>query len=676
MRSIILLIALLFCLPAKGVDRRRIVPFQRPYVWETETIAYGSNVAFYGGSIDSAHLRAIDQFVKSAKANGYWTNLTEFSPLAGNQTNASVVKLGTYPRTANRLTISPAMTAAGYSINTGWTNDTSGSQRWLELGMTVGQITNAHPGFGCYVTSRLISPGDGAGNLCGYHSSPFFFLYSYYYPNSPDNGDYDEFAYFGSSTRVAVTYKSTSGLHGFIAVNRDNDSYSSMWSGRDIVGSAATAFNLVGNNNKFRLLSGQNVGENVNLSIGCYYLSSDLSSNNLSALYADVTTLMIGLGRERPPAKPLWIVPITGQGIACGSGTVAPVSRAYSSYDIYTGINGPYNSGSGILTGFGPCKEIGSQETPATAWMTEAMALGLDNAALFSQVQAGEGESYNAIKKGSSYYINVLANITNAAHYASPLFSGARVAAIHLVHGESDRSSAAYQANINTLLHDYSEDARAITGQATDPVAFHSQISLQPTVAESASDLAMLAEQEKSAVSNYVVCAKYHYPYADVSRLTAAGSQWLGEFYGKAFAGWAKTGYWTPLRPIKIELSGPTIVVTFTNCTGGLTFDTTHVAGATNFGFIYIDSTATQPAIDSASVTATNQVTITLKSTPTGIGKTLLYAIWNSGLTGGLGGTSDMLRGNLRNQDPMVGSLSTSNLWDWCVHFSKTVPWP
>lgn len=149
--------------------------------------------------------------------------------------------------------------------------------------------------------------------------------------------------------------------------------------------------------------------------------------------------------------------------------------------------------------------------------------------------------------------------------------------------------------------------------------------------------------------------------------------------FGKALAA-ESNGVWTPLMPVGVIRSNENVWVTFTNTVGGLVWDTNNVLAVTNFGFNFYTnwsstSTSNTP-VPLASVSlvreTTNQVLLVLSGVPPNTASNLLtYAAWDSGLSGYLSGTNQ-LRGNLRNRDSMVGYSSSSNLWDWCVHFITT----
>lgn len=658
--------------------------------YETETLAYGTTITNNSGTISSNDFWAVDTFVKSAKSKSYWDNVLECSPLAGDQTNAAVAKLVVYPGFPSLLAPSANMASAFYGKTYGWSNSTAGSQRWLSTGYNLNQITNPQPCFGVYITSRPKIFGDGAGGIFGYWFAgpPYCYGNVVFSTDASHGGSYDYGVYWGTNTQPALTLTPSGGF-GWYGISQDAAQSQAMWIGADPVSTNAHGFNNTGNANPFKLLTGNSASLNYQGAIGFYVMHTNMSYALIRSMIYDVNVLMNSLGRSSYRAKSLWVVPITGQSLATASGSRTNLSNLYAPFDNFTTVTGPGINSTVVQVGMVPSREVRTFESINTAWMWEAQSLGISNeVSMFSAVNAVGGATYsNYLNQGTAVFSNNLALMTNGLTYTNLYFSNCIVPAVLSIHGESDANNSYYQGDLVQWVNDYGTNAIAVTGQTNQLKMFHSQVSELYDIAHFASSMAMLAEQEKANASNLLVCPKYFLPYCTTNtpHLDEHGYQRLGEYYGKAFYKQFFGGGWEPLRPVDLVRTGAVITVTFTNTTGGLVLDTnttiypiyTNLAVtlpiATNYGFTYTDDSS-PPAIASVAVTGanSNKVAITLASTPTGGNQIVRYAMWNSGLTGDQGGTTNIQHGNLRNNDPTVGVLSGSNMWDWSVHFAKT----
>src|SRR5262249_46651280 len=139
---------------------------------------------------------------------------------------------------------------------------------------------------------------------------------------------------------------------------------------------------------------------------------------------------------------------------------------------------------------------------------------------------------------------------------------------------------------------------------------------------------------------------------------------------------------YSPLRPASVNQSGATVTVQMAGQVGELVNDcasgspTVSDPNGTNcthcpLGFEWSDASSSA-FVQSVAITdaASGVVTVTLNTTPTGSNKKLRYAY--SGNAGTRGPTTGV-RGCVRDSDPAVG-LDGSPLYNWLVHFEKTVP--
>jgi hypothetical protein len=185
----------------------------------------------------------------------------------------------------------------------------------------------------------------------------------------------------------------------------------------------------------------------------------------------------------------------------------------------------------------------------------------------------------------------------------------------------------------------------------------------------------MLVAYETNKIRIILVGPKYAYDYQPSgTHLQNYSYTVLGELYAKAVYKQVILGQqWSPLRPVRIITSGSTITITNTGMVGNIVFDTSVVAPLAdgNFGFEY-SGNGDGRTITGVSITdaANGVVQITLSGTPGSSGSERIQYAFTGPPYGRLTGC----RGNLRDSDTLVGRSGT-NLWNWCVHFSKPLNW-
>lgn len=161
----------------------------------------------------------------------------------------------------------------------------------------------------------------------------------------------------------------------------------------------------------------------------------------------------------------------------------------------------------------------------------------------------------------------------------------------------------------------------------------------------------------------FMVGPKYQLNYADNTHLTNYSYRWLGEYHAKAWKSILTTGSWKPLWPTETSLTDNIIRISFNIPQGPLVFDTTLVATIPNYGFEYMDDTASA-SISSVAID-NSDIVITLDGTPTGANKKIRYAYTNQ-----VGGPGP--KGNLRDSDT-TPSFYGNALYNWCVHFEEDI---
>jgi hypothetical protein len=319
----------------------------------------------------------------------------------------------------------------------------------------------------------------------------------------------------------------------------------------------------------------------------------------------------------------------------------------------------------------------GSGETVASgfaAYVANAAASPGKGHELLVSNWARGGQVYSNLAKGTVPYAR---GLTQAKQGRARLGLRHRVQAFLMLHGESDFANASYDTNIRQWQVDVTTDYLAALGDVSGrqlPM-FHTQPSSWtcPTfgLATAASPIKIYNEHKANPSKSTLVGPKYIFPYnADGLHMPAASYRWLGGYYGKAYVQQVINGtQWEPLRPSVVSRTANVITVTFTGQVGSLALDTTRVSDPGKFGFEYTDDTS-PPAISSVALQGTNQVVVTLATTPTGANKKLRYGY--TGTISALAGPTTGPRGCLRDSDASRGAWG-EELFNWCVHFEETV---
>jgi hypothetical protein len=391
-------------------------------------------------------------------------------------------------------------------------------------------------------------------------------------------------------------------------------------------------------------------------------------------------TLMLSLGRT-PPVNRLGITLITGQSNA-SSGTFAP--RITTSQPYFNTRN-PRVSLNNIISNFSPASLIEITNETIASGMANTVsklrrAATLDeNDTSFDMavdnVSAG-GLSYGFIKKGTSYYAANINNASEINRLSNLLYANvSTVNAVAVVHGESDGGTT-YATDIATWQADYETDLLAITGESKTVPMLHSQVSSFAQDSLARSTYAMLAAHEANPSKTILVCPKYAFTYADGIHLNNTSMRLLGDYYGKALYALMSGGSFSPLRPTSLVRSGAVITISFAGRVGDLVLDDTTIDDPGNFGFEWIQVGGTARAISSiALVNSNTQVEITLDGDPGAPStQSIIYAGPASAgnATGSDGGPTTGPRGCVRDSDATEG-FSEIPLWNWLVHFEKTV---
>ena len=648
---------------------------------DPDAFAYQEAVRLTGGSFQSNQIYAVEAFVLSAKSNGYWTNIVDCSPLAGGKLSAALIKLkGTVPMTNHGLVSSNYVNSIGLF---GATN------KWVDTGYHYNELPTNHHGFSAWVWAPTNYLNGTSEQYMGMDGSV---------------GPWMIIGARGSQVNMAYTIRADispdtiwgQGLH---QVNRQEFNESSFWIG----GHNANQVNTVQTDTSsqsysFGLLAGNGYPHETAYfqhGLSWYCIDNGMATNQIPLYHRDVASLMRALGRVRTAPLPTFIV--VGQSLAVGSYSGGVLQVSASGHTIMPPGGSIQSSSSPFEYGRSPYVER-NNETGWAAFGEHLAFLMWDGGQLTDDEYASYrsmflnwgigGAAYSTLQKGSTYTFANYGTTTNC--YAGSILSLARqqafegtmsgnsiqVPAVLAVHGETDRGNTNYASYIADWQRDYEQDAASVTGQTNRVPMFHSQIAGygfpgDPAAAEPYSDLAMLWAHENSAGSNVLVMPKYFLDYSDGIHLTNYHYRVMGEYYAEAVYRQLYGSGWEPLRPTAVTRTNAEVWVTFTGSEGGLTLDTTTVSDPGNYGFTFTNN-AGETNISSVVVTNANTVVVTLSGTPTGANPLLRYA-FNATSTDHAGRLTGA-RGCLRDQRASVGTVTGTNLYNWCVVFKTSTP--
>lgn len=285
-----------------------------------------------------------------------------------------------------------------------------------------------------------------------------------------------------------------------------------------------------------------------------------------------------------------------------------------------------------------------------------------DDYQLLACNNGSSGAPIDEIKKGGSrgMYELAMSQVQSGMSIAASEMRTFAFQAVTWTQGESDEAMemATYRDKLIQLAADFNADGKAITGQA-QPVHF---ITYQGS-RYAGRDTVTRAHLEASERIPYIHCATpiYFMPFYDGTHLTAAGSKWLGGYYGLVYKRVVidrKT--WEPLKPVHHTLAGNVIDLQFNK--EGLIFDTTLFPAQANMGFTVHDAGGAAIAVSSVSITGPSRVRITCASPPQPGWRVKYGHIQTVGKANWTG-----CGGNLRDRQGDTLTYAGNAMHNWCV---------
>lgn len=443
---------------------------------------------------------------------------------------------------------------------------------------------------------------------------------------------------------------------------------------------------------------------------GAYFVTQFAKSDNSAFANGEKDKNKLKYSDVAENDTTLYHVIVTGQSLAVGAEgnpaltTVTPLEYIGKAYQFIGGarpIDGMEND-TGVeeinvldkcLDSFSSLREqthmltLGQDEDQRHSYQGETICSGLGyhfaritgKKVLVSNHGFG-GKSYNQLKKGTTAYNNSIRAVYHAKDLCDRLGWKYVVYAIAVVHGEADsyvsQTAEQYKGYLHEWQTDYDTDIKAITGQTETVQLFSSQ-----TAASSSYNLpysqvpngVFLASVEYEDI--HYVCPQYAYPltYASV-HMNKNGYRYLGEYFGVIMGRTFNRSVDIALYPIKSELSGTTITLTF-NLIGDLSYDGTNVSAVSdgNWGFELVND-QNEAEITGVSI-QNNKIAISLSGAPSNDAEiSYAYKVLDDEM--GKIGKEQGVRGNLRTTWAIESMfVSGTVLPHWCAIFSVPVNW-
>lgn len=667
---------------------------------DVDAAAYIAAVSSAGGTIAAPQQQAFSTFVATLKTASIWSKLLDVGTFSGGTLASAAVKL----KSANGLSCVLNNFVLGDLTSKGLKSTTT--TKYANTRVPVSALPGTgFCGLGVFLTEES-APTD-FGTMIGASRGGNPQLCMSWYGSGDSEGTVDALLN-GSGANPGRSKHPLKRLPlGLLHAERGGNAVR-FFEGGILVDNNSSTFTPASSSDTIGVLGHGNGDLAMPGTVGLYFVTNgSVSDAEAKVLAKACNTLIVGLGRVVPDARPFNFVPLIGQSLAQGAMGTPVLSTTQTYKNLVPSTvrqSNPADNFATYLAGLsGNGAHIGTP-TPMVEFGEETIASGAANTVaqyaraatlgaahdVYSQNFGVGGTAYSGLAKGTNPYQN---GISSAGQLDAPAIlhaTGAlRAPAVWAVHGESDMNSLTYQADIRQWQVDYETDLKAVTGQSGTIPMLHSQPSCwtHPNNTNSAtgrSPYAIAAEAKLNPTKTLLVGPKYFLTYtANDIHLTNSGYRLFGEYYGKAhFQHVVQGTQWTPLRPLSVTRTNAVIDVVFEGCVGNLVIDTTAVtdpSGASNTkGFEYRDDTIGDGAQRYTSISSVAILTqtpptirVTLASNPgAASNKRLRFAY--TGTAGANPGPTTGPRGCVRDSDTRVGPSATA-LVNWCIHFDEAV---
>ncbi|REG61149.1 hypothetical protein B0G80_3981 [Paraburkholderia sp. BL6669N2] len=326
-------------------------------------------------------------------------------------------------------------------------------------------------------------------------------------------------------------------------------------------------------------------------------------------------------------------------------------------------------------------------ETPTSGTLNMAMQLieqeNLQNHAdiPYRFVGSAPGEGSMAIATLSEpgrYYSQLLRDIAQAKRLADAEGKTYGIGAITWTQGEADDSSQTsiptYVAKLRTLRADVDRDAKAMTGQKQDVEMITYQLATHRRFDQRYPHIALaLLQASHEDPHIHLAVSMYLFRYIDGGHTDNRSTEWMGAYYGLVLKRiLIDRATWKPLEPLSWQRDGTTATLRFNVPAPPLKWDTTQVAGNSDYGFsLRLPSGALLP-IRSVAITGADEVEIIAQS-PIPAGTHVEYAFNGAGIAGSRYGPRGNLRDSQGDAIRFNDGRESMRLDNWCVIFDVSL---
>lgn len=287
----------------------------------------------------------------------------------------------------------------------------------------------------------------------------------------------------------------------------------------------------------------------------------------------------------------------------------------------------------------------------------------------------GEGSTdLLQLSKPGQYYSRLVRDISEGERLASAEGKTYGVGAITWTQGESDDSDdtpiSDYVTRLRLLRNNIDNDAKSITGQTADVELIAYQLSANRSFGQPYPHIALaLLKASHEDPHIHLAAPMYLFRYVDGRHTDARSSQWLGAYYGLVLKRiLIDHAQWAPLEPMSWQRDGDVATVRFKVPVPPLQWDTTQVAGNSNYGFsLRLPSGASLP-IRSVSIVGADRVQITA-AVPIPPGTQVEYAFDGAGMAGSRYGPRGNLRDSQGDAIQFDNGREIKRMDNWCVIF-------
>jgi hypothetical protein len=289
----------------------------------------------------------------------------------------------------------------------------------------------------------------------------------------------------------------------------------------------------------------------------------------------------------------------------------------------------------------------------------------------------GEGSmDLEELSRSGPFYGRLLRDITEAKRLAVAEGKTYGVGAITWTQGEADDSIDTpipdYVTRLRRLRDDIDHDAKGITGQSADVELITYQLATHKSFGQPFPHTALaLLRASHEDPHIHIAVPMYLFQYVDGRHTDNRSSQWLGAYYGLVLKRvLIDHETWAPLEPLSWRRDGDTATLRFKVPVPPLQWDTTQVAGNTNYGFMLRLPSGQPLPIRSVSIVGPDRVQIVADSAIPA-GTEVEYAFEGDGLAGSRFGPRGNLRDSQGDAIQFDNGRELKRMDNWCVIFHE-----